>query len=619
MAFTLQEQQEITRLKSEGKTPQQITGFIGAKRLGRVSSIDSTDKGSTNSKNALIENLQKNTEDTNYAERLIENVGTDIYNRTERVGSILDNKETGTVEKGVQLFGQGAGLAANTLEQTVTQIPGVEKVVGAVGSGINWLATSKFSPIKYLGDAIGSNKKFQEAVHLYDTDQNFKDTVDGVANTARLGMDVSGAVQTANFTTNVTNKLIVDKTRQFLNSPKTVNISGAVDAPATSVSVVDDIAKPNIKPTPQTNPNFIQRGVERFKTNIKANKVTNQTIDELPSVTARNSVRQGIELPDAQFLYQIPKTQKKPLSKLYEATKRFAAGTSKTNPIEIVGKPVANRLKQLQTQTTKLGERLDTVASSLKGKVVKGYDNVVNSVNESLSKLDIGIKGNKLSFKGSAFENLGKNGELIQTVYQKLMKSKDAADFHKIKKLIDNTVDFGKKKKGLTGDAQGLLKGWRKQIDTALDTQFKSYNTVNTELAKRIRPIKDLTKALKSDGLDVDLVNMKAGMLMRRIASNAQSNPAIRQILRDLDSATKVKGKVALNVENLVDFYAILEKYYPEIVGKNTFKGQITGAVENVQGVQEMIVGSLKKISGKTEAVQRQAIEALMEDLFKDS
>ncbi len=104
---------------------------------------------------------------------------------------------------------------------------------------------------------------------------------------------------------------------------------------------------------------------------------------------------------------------------------------------------------------------------------------------------------------------------------------------------------------------------------------------------------------------------------MRRIASNAQSNPAIRQILRDLDSATKVKGKVALNVENLVDFYAILEKYYPEIVGKNTFKGQITGAVENVQGVQEMIVGSLKKISGKTEAVQRQAIEALMDDLFK--
>jgi len=30
-----------------------------------------------------------------------------------------------------------------------------------------------------------------------------------------------------------------------------------------------------------------------------------------------------------------------------------------------------------------------------------------------------------------------------------------------------------------------------------------------------------------------------------------------------------------------------------------------------------MIVGSLKKISGKTEAVQRQAIEALMDDLFK--
>ena len=89
------------------------------------------------------------------------------------------------------------------------------------------------------------------------------------------------------------------------------------------------------------------------------------------------------------------------------------------------------------------------------------------------------------------------------------------------------------------------------------------------------------------------------------------------QALRDLDKATKVKGKVSLNVENLVDFYSLLEKYYPEIVGKNTLKGQITGAIENVQGVQEMLVGVAKKMSGKTAAVQRQAIEALMDDLFK--
>ena len=552
-------------------------------------------------KYGAVSDFQKSQtgERPNYMKRLTENVGTDIYDRTNRVGDILKNPDTNIATKGLQTFGQGAGLAANTLEQTVAQIPGVDKVVEGIGSGINWLATSKWSPAKYAGDVIGSSEKLQEATRLYDTDQSFKDTVDAVANIGRLGMDVQGVVNSAGFVRNVTNKL---------GNKITPALQRGVDS-------VSSVTK-SLRGTKLGN-NAVTRAGERLKTNLQANKATNQAIDSLPSKVARDSVRQGVELPDAQFLNKIPKAQKVPLAKLYEATKKFVAGKSKTNPIEIVGKPVAKRLQQLQAQTTKLGARLDTVASSLKGKVVNGYDNVVSSVNESLSKLDIGIKGNKLSFKGSAFENLGKNGELIKTVYQKLMKSKDAADFHKIKKLIDNAVDFGKKGEGLTGDAQRLLKGWRKQIDTTLDNQFKSYNTVNTELAKRIRPIKDLTKALKADGLDVDLVNMKAGMLMRRITSNAQSNPAIRQILRDLDSATKVKGKVALNVEKLVDFYAILEKYYPEIVGKNTFKGQITGAVENVQGVQEMIVGSLKKISGKTDAVQRHAIEALMDDLFK--
>jgi len=552
-------------------------------------------------KYGAVSDFQKSQtgERPNYMKRLTENVGTDIYDRTNRVGDILKNPDTNIATKGLQTFGQGAGLAANTLEQTVAQIPGVDKAVEGIGSGINWLATSKWSPAKYAGDVIGSSEKLQEATRLYDTDQSFKDTVDAVANIGRLGMDVQGVVDSAGFVRNVTNKL---------GNKITPALQRGVDS-------VSSVTK-SLRGTKLGN-NAVTRAGERLKTNLQANKATNQAIDSLPSKVARDSVRQGVELPDAQFLNKIPKAQKVPLAKLYEATKKFVAGKSKTNPIEIVGKPVAKRLQQLQAQTTKLGARLDTVASSLKGKVVNGYDNVVSSVNESLSKLDIGIKGNKLSFKGSAFENLGKNGELIKTVYQKLMKSKDAADFHKIKKLIDNAVDFGKKGEGLTGDAQRLLKGWRKQIDTTLDNQFKSYNTVNTELAKRIRPIKDLTKALKADGLDVDLVNMKAGMLMRRITSNAQSNPAIRQILRDLDSATKVKGKVALNVEKLVDFYAILEKYYPEIVGKNTFKGQITGAVENVQGVQEMIVGSLKKISGKTDAVQRHAIEALMDDLFK--
>ena len=142
----------------------------------------------------------------------------DLDTRVERTGEILDRPSEdvqlgavtipGGLVKGTQLLGQGAGLAANAIEKTIEQIPGVKQAFGAIGSGINWLATSDYSPIKKLGGVIGENEALQEAVRLYDTDQNFKDSVDAVANIVRLGGDVQLASDAVNLTKNVTNKII---------------------------------------------------------------------------------------------------------------------------------------------------------------------------------------------------------------------------------------------------------------------------------------------------------------------------------------------------------------------------------------------------------------------------
>lgn len=86
----------------------------------------------------------------------------------------LKGKAVDTIEKGVQTFGQGAGLAANAIEKTAEQIPGVKQVFGAIGAGIDWL--SKSDPIKALGSQIGNSKTLQEATRLYDTDPNFRDS-----------------------------------------------------------------------------------------------------------------------------------------------------------------------------------------------------------------------------------------------------------------------------------------------------------------------------------------------------------------------------------------------------------------------------------------------------------
>lgn len=172
----------------------------------------------------------KTPEQPGYLSRVIDTVGADISSRVDRYGEIDKRPDTNPLEKTVQKFGQGAGLAANTLETIVGETPGVKQALGAVGTGINWLATSDFSPIKHLGDVVGQSETLQEVVHLYDTDKNFRDTVDGVANIARLGGDVSTAVESANYVANVTDKLVNNiKARPNGNvSPEIKSINGHI-------------------------------------------------------------------------------------------------------------------------------------------------------------------------------------------------------------------------------------------------------------------------------------------------------------------------------------------------------------------------------------------------------
>lgn len=152
-----------------------------------------------------------------YISRVINGVGGDLAQRIDTYAGIDARTDTSSLEKGVQKFGQGAGLAANTLETTIGEQPLFGALGGptlskvaekTVGAGLHWLATSPYSVVKGLGDILGQSKVLQEVTHLYDTDTSFRDTVDAVGNTVRLGGDVDAVVNSANFTANVTRKVI---------------------------------------------------------------------------------------------------------------------------------------------------------------------------------------------------------------------------------------------------------------------------------------------------------------------------------------------------------------------------------------------------------------------------
>jgi hypothetical protein len=109
---------------------------------------------------------------------------------------------------------------------------------------------------------------------------------------------------------------------------------------------------------------------------------------------------------------------------------------------------------------------------------------------------------------------------------------------------------------------------------------------------------------------------MDAGLLVRRLTSNATSNPEIRNLLRALDNATKVSGKTTLSVENLQDFYNVLDKYY-NIAGKTTLQGQVQRGVEKASGWKDLLYQVAQKTTGMSDEVRMKAIEDAITEALK--
>lgn len=166
-----------------------------------------------------------------------EDVEKSLVTRADKFGEI-EKSDAGTVEKAVQKFGQGAGLGADVIEGAIMRVPVVKEALGKFGEGIRWLETSEMSPIKHLGDKIGSTKVMQELVNLYDTDKNFKNTVDGVANIVRLGGDVEGVVNSPKFAKNVTQKVYSN----VKNSSIGAKVADVVETGVTKVKEVGNKA-----------------------------------------------------------------------------------------------------------------------------------------------------------------------------------------------------------------------------------------------------------------------------------------------------------------------------------------------------------------------------------------
>ena len=76
------------------------------------------------------------------------------------------------------------------------------------------------------------------------------------------------------------------------------------------------------------------------------------------------------------------------------------------------------------------------------------------------------------------------------------------------------------------------------------------------------------------------------------------------------------KGQSRISVENLQDFYNILNKYY-DIAGKTSFQGQIKLAGEGGTNILDIAGKALKATAGQTPAVRQKALERILEEALR--
>lgn len=325
--------------------------------------------------------------------------------------------------------------------------------------------------------------------------------------------------------------------------------------------------------------------------------------------------------------------------------KRFA---QEFRPTDIAGDSLLERVNIIQGVNKQAGRAIDKVAKGLEGEQVD-ITSAVQGFAESLDDLgvtliDDGKGGLKPDFEFSQL-GPGDRGPLKEVIRQMNFRgavgTPDGLSAHKMKRVIDNNVTFGKTKTGLSGDAERALKSFRVGIDDALDSTFPRYNEVNTAYAETIGALNSLQDvAGKKLNLTGESADKATGTLLRGIMSNNKSRINLLDSLKEIEGvATKYKGsRIGESGELLIEgpettvkkgfdddllsqilFADELDKVF-DTSGRTSFKGQIEQAFNKGAGAatpggqQNLVVEAAGRAAEKLRGInQKNAFKSIRE------
>jgi len=338
------------------------------------------------------------------------------------------------------------------------------------------------------------------------------------------------------------------------------------------------------------------------------------------------SIRQGVDAPTAFMVKHSTPADKQILNKMLDVAETVFENPAATQrSSDLVGSSIVKRTNDLNKVLKTSGKQIDEAAQALRGQSAP-IETAVTQFADDLSDAGVRMIDGKLNFANSDFAGIKPAEKLVSDIFSRIQRAgNDAYELHRAKRFIDEKVNYAKVGEGLTGQAERIVKGLRANIDGTLDNLSPQYNQANTTYAQGIE-IADVFKRFlgKDFALGDKMTETKAGMLSRRLFSNAQSRPDLMKGLDDIEKFLRTQGiSYQDDIITQAAFVNELEKIFGTQAStslQNEIKKGVTQAVVgdtigstfNKQGIRQAALKTIEKGRGINMENQIKALRDLL-------
>ena len=271
--------------------------------------------------------------------------------------------------------------------------------------------------------------------------------------------------------------------------------------------------------------------------------------------------KQGFEdraLRSAETANPATRTAMKKMIRTLKRRRVDADFAARSRVTDVVGENVFKRYEALGKLKVKAGAAVGKAAEGLKRKAFD-FEGPTTELFRELRDVGITIKKSpdgkfKADLSNVDASQISGTRAAIDSIINRMNKIRevDAFQAHKMKKLVDSAVDFGKLPSADSKLAQGVeavLKRYRASINDKLAIEFPKYGKANQAFSEVVAPLSDMDRVFKTMLNSASKEALEAG-IGTRAARTLMSNNAGRAAMLDLLKTTDeilVKNKRGFN------------------------------------------------------------------------